>query len=160
MRLSEVVGPLPSEILHWFGDSKVRDQDGNPLIVFHGTSNPNFKRFKTKGGLGGSLGFWFASSRAAAEQFAKPRFAGIQPGVKACVLRIVQPKEFADYQEFVQAVQARMKGGDIEAGMRSLRRALRRAGYDGIVIRNSDTDMGGMRDDWVAFEPGQIQEVP
>jgi ADP-Ribosyltransferase in polyvalent proteins len=154
-----VEAQLPPDLMHWFGDSKVRDADGSPLVVYHGTSNPNFKKFKFRGGLGGSLGFWFASSRQAAEQFAKPRFAGVQPGVKACILHIVQPKEYASYEDFVSAVRERMRGGSIEDGMRSLRRSVIRAGYDGMVIRNSDTDMGGVRDDWVAFDPKQINEL-
>lgn len=148
---------LPYELMAWFGDSKVRDAQGYPLLVYHGTSNPNFQRFKTRGRLGGALGHWFASTREAAQQFALARFAGVQPGIKACVLRIVQPKEYNGYSEFVQAVQQR--NSDIDNGMKSLRMSLRRQGYDGIVIRNSDTDLGGIRDDWVAFDPGQIKEI-
>lgn len=30
----------------WFGDSKVVDKNGKPLVVYHGTSAPHFSRFK------------------------------------------------------------------------------------------------------------------
>lgn len=33
----------------WFGDSKVVDEDGNPLVMYHGTTK-NFSVFETKGG--------------------------------------------------------------------------------------------------------------
>jgi len=48
----------------WFGDSKVVDEDGKPLVVYHGTD----KRF-TKVNLNkGTQGlFWFTSDRAAIE---------------------------------------------------------------------------------------------
>lgn len=156
--LIETAG-LPYELMAWFGDSKVRDRQGYPLVVYHGTSNPNFKRFKTRGRLGGSMGHWFASTQQAAQQFARPRFAGIEPGVKTCLLHIVNPKVYDSYQEFVQAVQQRMRDGDIDSGMRSLRRSLRQQGYDGVVIHNSDSDLGGVRDDWVAFDPQQIRQI-
>lgn len=161
MRLREIIESvqLPYELMAWFGDSKVRDEQGYPLLVYHGTSNPNFKRFQYRGGMGGALGHWFASTREAAQQFARQRFAGIQPGIKACVLRIINPKEYVGYPAFTEAVRERMRNGDIENGMRSLRLSLRRHGYDGIVIRGSDSDMGGVRDDWVAFDPDQIKEI-
>ncbi len=32
---------------NWFGDSKVVDEDGNPLVVYHGTPNANFDEFNS-----------------------------------------------------------------------------------------------------------------
>ncbi len=139
----------------WFGDSKVTNADGQPLIVYHGTSDLRFKQFKLKGGMGGAMGFWFASTSMAASQFARDRFAGVKPGIKFCVLRIINPKQYDGYSEYIDAVKAK-RAGSIEDGAKALRRALIRNGYDGVVIRNSDTDLGGVRDDWVAFDAKQI----
>jgi hypothetical protein len=127
-------------------------------LVYHGTSNPNFKRFSGKGGLGGAMGFWFATTREAANIFATPRYAGVQPGVKVCWLNIQQPMEYEGHEAFVTAALA-MNKVTPEDNVKALRRKLSRAGYDGVVIRNSDTDMGGLRDDWVAFHPTQIEPV-
>ncbi len=44
----------------WFGDSKVVDTDGNPLVVYHGT-NANFRKFNTKKSTQGVI--WFSSDR-------------------------------------------------------------------------------------------------
>lgn len=129
-----------------------------PAEVYHGTPNVAFDRFNTnRGGMGGQLGYWFASTQDAAKQFAHKRLAGRKAGIKVCRLRIEQPKEFGSYQEYLDAVAEKRGRGEIEDGVRSLRRSLIRQGYDGVVIRNSDTDNGGVRDDWVAFYPHQIE---
>lgn len=59
----------------WFGDwendpqnsSKVIDENGEPMVVYHGSINPGFTVFKTKGGLNNSsskgTGIWFSTDR-------------------------------------------------------------------------------------------------
>lgn len=151
------------EFLRWFGDSRVVDENGQPLVVYHGTPGSSrgpitaFAK-NARGGLGGTVGFWFASTRQAAEQFKRPRFAGVEPEMIAAHLSISRPAEFNGYRSFLDAISAR-PGDSPEKKAASLRRALQRAGHDGIVIRNSDTDRGGLRDDWVAFEPTQIKSA-
>jgi len=53
------------EFKRWFGDSKVVDADGKPLVVYHGT-NKDFAKFK--GGRGGDA-IWFAVDKEAANAF-------------------------------------------------------------------------------------------
>jgi hypothetical protein len=48
------------EFKKWFGDSKVVDADGKPLIVYHGTDK-EFYKFDTKKATQGVI--WFANSR-------------------------------------------------------------------------------------------------
>lgn len=55
------------EFKAWFGDSKVVDAEGRPLVVFHGTAT-RFESFKNKGN-----GFWFIPSKDAAENYARKR---------------------------------------------------------------------------------------
>lgn len=149
----------------WFGDSKVVDADGKPLVVYHGTSTPGFERFSIRGGLGGGLGFWFASTGEAASRFALQRYAGQGPAVMPVYLNISNPTEYQDWEAFTTALRAlRIKKGartlrTIEGSVAALRRSLMRRGYDGVVIRQSDTDMGGLREDWVAFKPQQIKSA-
>lgn len=149
------------EFRQWFGDSKVVDEQGKPLTVYHGTSTFGFESFDKdrRGGLGGALGFWFATTQVAAQQFARQRFAGVAPGVYQVYLSIKNPKEYHGYSELVDDVIARRRDRTMEEAARGLRRSLIRAGYDGIVVRGSDTDQGGLRDDWVAFEPTQIKSA-
>lgn len=148
----------------WFGDSKVVDANGEPLVVYHGTPGAyngmpitSFSK-KAQGGLGGAIGFWFSDSREVGERFARPRYAGVQPEVIETYLSISNPKEYQTYRAFVDDANAR-RGDSIESRLKSLRRALEKAGHDGIVIRESDTDGGIVRDDWVAFRPEQIKSA-
>lgn len=39
------------EFRAWFGDSKVVDGDGKPLVVYHGTAGPEFNTFRTPDGV-------------------------------------------------------------------------------------------------------------
>lgn len=54
----------------WFGDSKVVDEQGRPLIVYHGT-NADFDTFKKEYAKDGQYrkGFFFTSDKSAARMF-------------------------------------------------------------------------------------------
>jgi hypothetical protein len=62
-----------AEFKKWFGDSKVVDADGKPLVVYHGTS-ADFNEFSlSNGGAKGmtqGTGFYFASSGERASMYA------------------------------------------------------------------------------------------
>ncbi len=68
----------------WFGNSKVVDGDGKPLVVYHGTT-ADFEAFsKEKIGFANAQtpvnsGFFFAKDRAIAERYAKGDGANIIP---------------------------------------------------------------------------------
>lgn len=62
----------------WFGDwennpqnsSKVLDENGEPLVVYHGTPHGGFSVFDTKGeGLSRNTGAWFTSRRENAQSY-------------------------------------------------------------------------------------------
>ena len=55
----------------WFGDSKVVDADGRPMVVYHGTESDfsQFKKEYQRAGQYGGEGFFFSESPAAAEVF-------------------------------------------------------------------------------------------
>ena len=55
------------EFRNWFGDSKVVDDAGEPLVMYHGSGVPNIDQFKETeaGGL-----FWFTQDRDVAENYA------------------------------------------------------------------------------------------
>lgn len=59
------------EFKRWFGDSKVVDAEGKPLVVYRGESTGNlFEKFDLRQTNAG-VGFFFAEDRAEAEGYAK-----------------------------------------------------------------------------------------
>lgn len=74
----------------WFGNSKVVDADGKPLVVYHGTSKPAFDRFKLPGNNGtGGNAIFFATNPDDASNFA--RFGG---HVLPCYVRMENPFDY------------------------------------------------------------------
>lgn len=49
-----------SNFRNWFGDSKVVDENGKPIVVYHGTDK-KFRVFSTKKATQGII--WFTSSK-------------------------------------------------------------------------------------------------
>jgi N12 class adenine-specific DNA methylase len=62
----------------WFGNSKVVDENGEPLVVYHGSDNPEFKAFdigrlgENTGAASALRGFFFAKSADNAEMYTTP----------------------------------------------------------------------------------------
>lgn len=75
-------------LLEWFGASKVVDEVGAPLRVFHGRSG-DFSVFNTNGGTGKSFGTgaFFTSSPLVAASYA----AGDEPNIAAVYLSLQHP---------------------------------------------------------------------
>ncbi len=71
----------------WFGDSKVVDADGKPLVVYHGT-NADFDEFKVemqRAGQYGGNGFFFTGNRSTAGNFGDvtmPVYLRAEVGIK------------------------------------------------------------------------------
>lgn len=60
----------------WFGDSKVVDDQGRPLVVYHGSSVAGFTEFNTKGqGKTRGTGAFFSDSYSLARGYVKGRAA-------------------------------------------------------------------------------------
>lgn len=153
------VTQLP-EFKKWFGNSKVVDKDGSPIILYHGTPMPIYSKFnkKKQGGWGGALGFWFATTGHAASQFARNVYAGQGAGIYPVYLSIQNPIEFRGWEEFTRKVDS-YRRSDITNRVKALKKEVLARGHDGVIIRNSDTDFGGVRDDYVVFKPNQIKSI-
>lgn len=122
----------------WFGDSKVVDEDGQPLVVYHGTDK-SFDVFKstTKEAFYGKGGMYFSNVREAAQTFA-PSVENVMS-----VYLALQNPYFDD-------------GGD--GGVTIAK--LKRQGFDGIVREADFVDADGDVQDhtmYVAFYPEQIK---
>ena len=125
-----------TEFKRWFGDSKVVDENGKPLVVYHGTA-ADFTTFALQDKSdrpGSNFGFYFTPDRALAEKYyGKPM---------AVYLSINNPK-IVSIDE-IQAMQGE-RGGERD------RRWAVEAGYDG--ARTADGKV------WIAFEPTQIKSA-
>ena len=69
----------------WFGDSKVVDAQGRPLVVYHGTDAPEFTVFRNN-----QYSHWFAENNKLAERY-KGRGHGGFPRLVATFLSIRNP---------------------------------------------------------------------
>lgn len=133
----------------WFGDSKVIDENGQPLVAYHGTeSNEAFSVFETNS-PDGTPAIYFSSNKKVANSY-----SGNLP-IYEVYLKMENPLEVdAQGKEY----------NDFAAEMRSNIDYANRNGYDGVIVKN-------IRDDWsqekggkvattyVVFSPEQIKSV-
>lgn len=74
-RLARRVAPDTPEFRRWFGDSKVVDENGEPLVVYHGTG-ADFTSFDMNAAYSGEgasqtgSGFYFTTSQESASRYA------------------------------------------------------------------------------------------
>ena len=150
--------PTTPEFKRFFKDSKVVDKDGKPLVVYHGT-NQEINEFTTQPSAlrskfyAGEIGSWFGDDPKVANNFAKGVSSPRQGGsVYPVFLNIKNPKVYESYESFLSDAKGRRSAP-------AMRKELIKQGFDGIQIKDSDTDFGGRRDDFVAFYPNQIKSA-
>lgn len=136
----------------WFGDwenspenaSKVVDENGEPLVVYHGTYR-EFNVFEiTREG-----GWFFTEFKRIAQIYAETVQMGVgskkneKPIIIPAFLNIrnISIKNF--YQKVVQRLSPTIK-------------SLKNKGYDGLLIKNG-LDVGGYYDQYVSFKSSQIK---
>jgi len=138
----------------WFGDSKVVDEQGRPLVVYHGT-NRDFNTFdqseiNSGSGTYSGKGFYFTPSITEAGGWAEMQ--GEQPNVIPVYLRIENPHTFVLRNYNWQA--------DDDFSSR-----LQDKGHDGIIakVQDIDTETNEIVDEFikeiVAFSPNQIKSA-
>jgi hypothetical protein len=166
----------------WFGDSKVVDGRGKPLIVYHGTPRGGFTSFRSgRRGL-----FFFTADRHVASSYigpladelldsdfeadptpgvGQPPRKGV-PGLYHVYLRLSNPLVFdADGRGFdeIYPEAIGLEGPD-DLTVDEIAVMARQQGYDGLIVRNLyDT---GLYSDYtepstvyVAFDPRQIKSA-
>lgn len=160
----------------WFGDSKVVDPEGRPLVLFHGTTS-DFDVFSPRPGA--DLGFHFGTAKQAGYRIEdKITFAnsyGQKRGAASVLpvyLSIKNPLRIGDHgyvsfntrssDEVVDDAyirELRAAGVQVRPGMTDAEamEAIEAAGYDGFVYKNEAEGDGG--DAWVAFRPDQIKSA-
>lgn len=137
----------------WFGDSKVVDKKGNPLVVYHATDSEFnvFDRSKLGDSTSGNtnwqpavrsaqIGFWFSDHDLAATVFTDP------DKTKAVYLSIQKP-----YRTKLDSLWNALEHTRPETYVKRLQER----GYDGLRVQ--DSEFGGVS--YVAFEPTQIKSA-
>lgn len=119
---------------NWFGESKVKYDNGEPMIVFHGTNNDTFSEVDNEEDVEtvypNKLGFWFADTRSA---------AGKQgDNVMSVYVKMEHPKLITQKKWDI----IREKYSNSENYWKSLRKKLMDKGYDGIFIPKITYDGG------------------
>ncbi len=124
----------------WFDGSKVVDENGKPLVVYHGT-NVDFYSFDTENGA------WFSKSPEYAESMAEERSGN---RIIQCYLSIKNPMTVKIPPQQFAADTALEK---------SLIKEAKEKGHDGLIIEN-DTENELEKDVfYIAFHPAQIKSA-
>lgn len=139
----------------WFGNSKVVDENGKPLIVYHGTTN-DFDLFDAV--RTGGVGFYFSKYPEEANQYAKRKRLAPSDEPQAvenvipAYLSIQNPATAAQYN----AALDKSSGGNPR---RQAIDILKKEGFDGIIFSKDAT--GGLTNSGqiIVFEPTQIKSV-
>lgn len=150
----------------FFKNSKVVDAQGQPQVVYHGTQN-DFSAFKDTGmsrQIGARLGFFFTDSEEMGDKYADggkvmPVYLSMQNPL------IIEPntvlKMFGENLDIGDPFNF-LTQMDTRQSEQELKEALKKQGYDGIILRSTsvDTSFGeGIHDVYIAFNPEQIKSV-
>ena len=170
----------------WFGDSKVVDESGKPLVVYHG-SRSNFEVFEHKEGLDSDVNsintkeaFFFVDNDIAADEFAEVQR-------EAQIIRLqaekhvgsgynnlkekqrldeeIKKQSYNDnirynvYLSIQNPIIADFEGKEYETeNVDVLILQAKENGNDGVIIKNIN-DVGGTHTQYAVFNPEQIKSV-
>lgn len=146
-----------AEFKKWFGDSKVVDENGNPLVVYHGT-DADFSVFSKE--LKGSntidafndaakVGYWFTDDIEAITD---------NMNIKNLIPSYIKMENpFVLDEGGIQGPLKRLDKMAAKDGADNLVKRLQAEGYDGIIFRDPE-DMNGAYQ-YAVFEPTQIKSV-
>lgn len=173
--------PTTPEFQKWFGQSKVTDSAGKPLVVYHGSPDARFlkedgifatmkERMLRWGSTPASRkaaaeerGFFFTSSRATAKTYANPKrafdYQNSEEAVIPAFVSLQNPMIVEAGGKHWREVQKGISKDDFIA-------AAKKAGHDGVIIRNVrdnydslDTGKDPASDVVVAFSSNQIKHA-
>lgn len=162
------------EFKRWFGDSKVVDADGKPLVVYHGTGSA-IDEFAEPGAYevkhpSSYLGTFFTTAPHVAELFypfaSSSEEFGIGANTVPTYLSIQNPFEITWSRFSKMFVDRNAYPGDdlwasLDQAAKDFQADLIDDGFDGIRIKGSRhaDDQEGKVDSWVAFRPEQIKSA-
>jgi hypothetical protein len=153
----------------WFGDSKVVDEQGRPLVVYHGSKANNIEVFDVglgTNGLAYGSGVYFSRSKILAE-------SNYGKNVYNVYLREENPffnnsSNSKEMEKLFNAVGEEYKDGDTISKItnkneeqtykaKEITKALKSMGYDGVIFGYNNNPAKGI--EYVAFNPNQIKSI-
>lgn len=141
------------EFRKWFGESKVVDAQGNPLVVYHGTDAAPFTVFdraKTKSGPS-KFGFWFTNQNEFARNFGDRQ--------EAVYLKIENPKRLT----LEKWNSIRDKHAKDSAWFEQWRDGMIKQGFDGLIVVGGNEKVGRFDienpDVFAVFKSEQIKSI-
>lgn len=159
----------------WFGDSKVVDASGKPLVVYHGTAADNLFVFNPRASVEiygrpegiDAIGSWFTTDPVFSENFGDKRVDAY--------LSIKNPAVFDSWDELMdqwsdentskhadKAAKAHHKANRHNGDAKAFMELLIAEGFDGIQIKPHKTNRSSEFDGraaWIAFRPEQIKSA-
>lgn len=147
----------------WFGDSKVVDAEGKPLVVYHGTRSEDVNQFRDFAAedFNEQPSFFFTDSADVASTYAEADLPdGDSPNVIPAYLAIDNPL-------VVDAKGASYRNIDFNGGSYTtdyIAEKAAQSGHDGVIIRNVRDDFSSSKSRkpstlYIAFSPSQIKSV-
>ena len=157
----------------WFGDSKVVDAKGEPLVVYHGTCGDfsvfDPERADTTAGTGVPFGtFFFTSVPEVADTYARDMRRRYCLGASTMPVYLsLQDPLIVDLTKWAHVPSwNRIPYRNREWTINTLTEHALRRGYDGLIVKGVwDTGLGkprkgrGVGDTYVAFAPEQIKSA-
>ena len=151
--------PTWQNFVRWFGDSKVVDKDGEPLVVYHGTAS-SFESFDLRkvgsatdsGSLGS--GFYFSSDPQVVER----RQLGMAVYLSLSNPLIIKMPDFkTEKLDLVTSLLGVANTGLNAETSNAIREAAISKGYDGVILDYSPT--GYQHREFVVFDSTQIKSA-
>lgn len=147
----------------WFGDSKVVDDTGAPMVLYHGTHdafdsfNPAKIGTSTDPGYFGE-GFYFTKSADEAASYTGLDGSNVIPVYVSLRNPFEMPSQsrYVTREEWKAALKSEGSrlGVDLEGDPKAITEAVKAAGYDGVVWRSKKG-----ADEYVVFDQKQIKSA-
>jgi hypothetical protein len=130
----------------WFGNSKVVDAQGKPLVVYHGTGRSFSKFDPDRATFEGD--YYFAGSAAHADHYARSSEGDYVQGsnIMPVFLAMKNPL-IVDY-----------RGARDMDGLMDTKEQAKAGGRDGVIAKNTN-DGYGLVDQYIVFSPDQIKSA-
>ena len=150
----------------WFGNSKVVDENGKPLVVYHGSATKNIEIFSRDGAWENAFngfarkGYYFSSDKGTALSYKKA-------ATKARGEKTSNGKIYNVYLKMVRPLIVDYEGENFNDNVRNIRDLLTEIynpiEYDGIIIKNIndnyEQNKKRIADTYIVFSSEQIKSV-
>ena len=157
---------ISPKLKQWFGNSKVVDKSGNPLVMYHGTRT-DFEEFHPWTHFGTSQAANERLKHIGSAMYTGKKTKMMKDRIIPVYLKIENPIRVQDMDTNDEAtlLNSFIKGDiitDIQVDLKLARHygiihALEKSGCDGLVYTNRMEDQGN--DSWVIFDPKQARSI-